>query len=594
MTSPSVSRSGTPTPTEYHAANEGTTPPDAREARPRAPSGVLANMPQRTAASSPRNLTVSVNRSDSTQDTGRGPALRPDARVERTAVQEAHIDALSDQVIASMVKQFPSLAENGHAPASLRAELKSFTDEPVVASYLFARNGTNAVLEGTPKGELAPHIEFQKTIGSFVALRALMAGVPIFGGDVKDSASMEAKLSAAVNAVNARFHTETNGKLAGFEPLRSILGAHDIMKSADKCEVVQKKLGDFPVKVGGTIITADNFMALDHDTKLSVAMRVMSEEVRRGRDVAPGSLTRQFFSPAKIDAGEHAPVIDIMKAMWGLGVNGLQLNQGECQPAQLHELVRQVKAGSVDDLAKIQGQLQTLAVHESTDLLGAANPFLPVLPGHVVEKAWSAMARLRDALPAVRDNRSASVETAARDLYLKMLPPLSPADQALVASKFPGDGRALVLATRVASLCRLDRQKSDMGQLLTDGLVRLSQRDEKAFNALLGTYGDLDNPVYMYYGPALIDNVKDKFVGKDDFSHADDLSGALNVVGKVAQAAQQVIDSHGGPMNFQKNAGADFINLRDACLAVTKMSADDLRDPAKVKLKTEGNTLTLA
>jgi hypothetical protein len=133
-----------------------------------------------------------------------------------------------------------------------------------------------------------------------------------------------------------------------------------------------------------------------------------------------------------------------------------------------------------------------------------------------------------------------------------------------------------------------------MGQLLTDSLVKLSQRDAKTFNALLSTYGDLDNPVYMYYGPALIDNVKDKFVGKENFSNADDLSGALNVVGKVAQATQQVIDSHGGTMEFQKNSGADFINLRDVCLAVTKMSADDLRDPEKVKLKAEGNTLTLA
>ncbi|MCA3886306.1 MAG: hypothetical protein IOC38_14760, partial [Burkholderia sp.] len=94
-----------------------------------------------------------------------------------------------------MVKKFPSLADNAGTLASIRADLKSFTDEPVVASYLFNADGTKAVLEGTPKGDLAPDIEFQKTIGSFVALQAMMKGVPIFGGDVKDSGSLEVKLS---------------------------------------------------------------------------------------------------------------------------------------------------------------------------------------------------------------------------------------------------------------------------------------------------------------------------------------------------------------------------------------------------------------
>ncbi|MCA8047102.1 hypothetical protein [Burkholderia arboris] len=581
MTSPRIS--GSPAPADYPASSGRAIAPDAHDAHPSGPAGVLANLPQRKPASSAPDPAVSADRPASLPGAGRGSAPHGPAGVERSAAQEAHIGRLSDAVIASMVKKFPSLADNAGTLASIRADLKSFTDEPVVASYLFNADGTKAVLEGTPKGDLAPDIEFQKTIGSFVALQAMMKGVPIFGGDVKDSGSLEVKLSGAVDAVNARFQSESNGKLSGFEPLRSILGAHDVMKSADKCAAVQKRLADFPAKVGGTAITAGNFSALDHDTKLSVAMQVMSGEVGSGRHAEQGSLTRQFFSAETIRSGRHMPVIEAMKAMWGLGVNGLQLNQGECQPAQLHELVRQVKAGSGQDFEKIQSRLLALAVHESTDLLGAANPFLPVLPRQVIDKAWSAMERLRDALPAIRENREASVETAAKALYMTMLPSLNSADQALVAAKFPGDRRALVLATRIASLCRLDREKSDMGQLLTDGLDKLRQRDKKAFDALLGTYGDLDNPVYLYYGPALIDNVKDKFVGQKDFSNADDLSGALSVVGKAADAARQEIDKHGGPMNFQKATGADFVNLRDACLAVAKMSGDTLRDPEKVR-----------
>jgi hypothetical protein len=511
-------------------------------------------------------------------------------------LQRARIQELADDVLDSMVRKFPTLASSPAIQVSVRQALQSFIREPVVAHYLFARDGSEAHLEGTPKGGLAPHIEFQKTVGSFVALTAMMAGVPIFGGTIEfpDPMSLEEKFTSSVRRVNAQFQSESGHQLSDFEPLRTVLAAHDVMKSADMSQLVQEKLAEIPVQHGTAPLTKMRFAALDHDAKLRVALRIMGEEVRAGLDGQPDALTRQFFSDRKIQSGEHKHLISIMQGMWDLGVNGLQLNQGECQPAQLNTLVSKAREAVTDtEFKTLQGLLEALSVHELTDLMGAANPFLPVLPAVVMQKAWSFFERLRQELPRSRMRERETNTEAAKGLYTKLLAPLCPSTQAWVESTLPNDPRGPVLVARMASVLRLDMDQESAQKLLEAAFGILRENHATELYPLLQTYGNLDHPIYMYYGPSLVENVKTKLVGRKDLSDANDVALVLQVLGKTAQAFQAMLVVHGGPAAFEEKFGADFINLREVCLAVSQMSIETLTAPENLHFTSNGNALLL-
>ncbi len=127
------------------------------------------------------------------------------------------MNALSQAVLNKFTAKFPQITD--HAKVQLEQQLSEFMKLPVVARYLSNPDGSAGHLEGTPKGELAPNIEFQKTIGSFVALKALMSGAQIFEGRPNDPKSLEHKMRSALDSVNTHFQNESGGKLSDFEPL---------------------------------------------------------------------------------------------------------------------------------------------------------------------------------------------------------------------------------------------------------------------------------------------------------------------------------------------------------------------------------------
>ncbi len=162
---------------------------------------------------------------------------------------------------------------------------------------------------------------------------------------------------------------------------------HDVMKSTHMGQVVENSLKSGSIQMGLKTCSAQRFSRLDHDAKLHVAMHVMGHEVEQGTDTQHDSVTRQFFAEHQINSGEHKPLMDVMKGMWGLKLNGLQLNQAKCHPEQLKPLLHQAANASGSEFKNLQANLKAYSIHELTDLLGAANPFLSLLPGPVINKA---------------------------------------------------------------------------------------------------------------------------------------------------------------------------------------------------------------
>ncbi len=138
--------------------------------------------------------------------------------------------------------------------------------------------------------------------------------------------------------------------------------------------------------------------------------------------------------------------------------------------------------------------------------------------------------------------------------------------------------------------------KPEVGKALISAMAQLQKQEGKAFDQLLNNLGNTQQKAYVYYLPSLIENLKDKLLGKGvDFNESitQDASHLLHTLSKIGQVAEQVIDSHGGHAKLEQTYGTDFVNAREACVAVTKMSAEDLRSPASLNVHADGNSLTL-
>lgn len=513
------------------------------------------------------------------------------AKKEQMDIQRKKALDLTQPIINKMMAILPELTEKREF---LLQEAVIFLSDTIAVKYLFDQYGNPVSLEGTPKGGLSSEIEFQKTMGSCLALRALHSGCNIFGSSPDSENSLEKRLAILLNCINTHFSGQFQNNT---DPLISILAIHDILKSQETSQLVRTHLKNNPVVFNEITYSEDKFQYLDHDSQLLVALYLMEKEVLNSTDANPQALTAEFFPQQKIIDGEHRAIVQIMKTMWGMQLNSLQTNQGENHPAQLTPFLAQVISTTDAEYETLKLSLKTWCVHEATDLLGAANPHLPVLPKMVVEPVlnmFDTLIQYADNLRQESSTAAINIEEKAKEFYKKLLPELDKATVEKVKNTLNDDAQTLILVSRLSRMCRME--KKDVEWLIS-ALDMLHTRDINAYTALHEMYGSLDKSIYLYYGPALLENLNIK----SPYSAAiiPQLTNALHTLGIAAQQCEIEITGEGGAQSFAQKYGTDFINIRACCLGILEhlqncRASEKEFNPASLKFIRSDNNLALA
>lgn len=502
-----------------------------------------------------------------------------------------YADSVVQTVIENMVRQISGLSDDTTTQADMKRKAKAFLDDTVAMRYLFDQDGTPSILEGTPKGGLSSETEFQKTMGSYLALIALHAGYNIFGSPPGSENSLENRLRELFNSVNAHFGGRYQDKN---EPMTSVLAIHDILKSRDMSRHVEKKLENNPVEISGLTYSVDKFIYLDHDTKLLVALHLMEQESLSGTDKSARSLTSLFFPPNKIANDEHREIVSAMKGMWGTQLNLLQTNQGENHPAQLKPFLQKVIESTDAEYDALKFSLKAYSVHEATDLMGAANPLTLVLPVAVVEPLLNMFDKLVQYADELRREcktmtSPVDIDEKAREFYMALLPKMDAATRESAINTLGNDALVATLVSRLGRICHV----KDLG-LVIKALDQLRTNDRVAYDSLCNMYGNLNAGIYLYYAPSLIQNIKNITIGAKPFSEENisRLTDALHVLGAAVGLCAAEVEREGGTQGFSGKYGTNFFDARELCLGILKEQGYTF-NPANLELQANANSLLI-
>lgn len=484
-----------------------------------------------------------------------------------------------------------------------RNEMERFTRQTSVKRYMISPKGKEATLEGTPRGGLSKETETNKTLGSYAIVVLAKMGKPVFGTD-SEGISKRDDLKAMVNAGN-----DLCGDPDGMMHVFSI---HDLFKSKANVTLVVDRLNylmgsdqakihqpakllrggahsspvttqmnaekgqasSLPVsEVSGLPVDGQTFKQMDHDSRLSIAMKLVKQEIDSGQAGNANSVTRMLFPEASGLSFEGIKrIAGTVEEMWDLHANILQLNQGEIEPAQLEKLVEKIKSCKTDaEFDRVLRLLNALTGHELTDLAGAANPFVSVLGASVTGGYLSTAHKLRDSVIGLRkkilDGNVDDVKAEARLLYKDALPSIDKETAAYARKRLGNDGfcpeflvRRLAQATRNKSLTGEDAKKAEK---IIDDLCKVKDSSPEAWKHLTQQLGREENRLYAYYLPELFVILQAELKNTDGIE-----VNAYTTAGYALKHMHETIEKLGGEEKYIKQNGVQFVDLRKVCMGI--------------------------